>query len=94
MNQVITSGKRVDYVERIREPKNRFTAANMVRAFGCQLGAISTGPEDALAVVKRSESHAQALERDMDPDQYERDESGAGYVHPFKKWLREWGYLS
>jgi len=85
-----------DFLDRIKNAKNRFEAADLVRAMACSHAATLRcySAEERLSIVEQAEHLAEALERDFDPEDYVPSEEGAGRVHPYKRWLREWGYAT
>ena len=76
--------KLIDYTTRIKRAKDRFEAADLVRARTCQVAAIFTEftANQRIAMIEDGEQQAKLLERDL----------AEGVNHPWKQWLKDWGY--
>lgn len=83
---------RVDYLEQIRNARNRFEAATLVRANAAYLAARLYGYSDSdrLSIVESAERLAETLERDYSLD---GDTPCPESQHPWKQWLVEAGYV-
>ena len=88
-------GEKNNYLGRIKTAKNRFEAADLVRAMACSHAAslYCYTPEQRVSIVEQAEQLAEALERHFDPEDYVLSAEGVGRVHPWKRWLRDWGYV-
>jgi hypothetical protein len=72
-----------DYLQRIRDAKTRFEAADLIRALACQQTAklYCYNDTDRVAIAREAENLASSLERN-----YEDGEP------PWRTWLKERGY--
>ena len=84
------SDKRGDYLTRIKETESRFIAADLIRANACAHAAKMYCYNDAerVGIVRDAETQASSLERDYILDGTPCPEK----QHPWREWLREWGY--
>jgi hypothetical protein len=85
--------KMKDYLTKIKKAKNRFEAADLIRAFACQTAAKLYKDHSRaarLSIVEQAHENAAMLEKDIPIEQW--DVGDLGRVHPWKRWLSEWGY--
>lgn len=80
-----------NYIFRIKSAKTRFEAADLIRAFGCQMNSSAYGLSDdvRLKSLAEYERKAQSLER---PYCIEDDVQCLESEHPWREWLTEWGF--
>jgi len=83
---------RLNYLDRIARAKDRYEAADLIRAFGCYVVADAgcMPPEQRLSLLQQHNLRAEQLEGDFshDPDGNPIDEQ----QHPWRRWVRGWGY--
>jgi len=75
---------KIGYRDRIKKAKNRFQAADLIRAHTCRVAATCTlnTANQRIVIIEDGEQQAKLLERDLDE----------GVNHPWKQWLKDWGY--
>jgi hypothetical protein len=82
----------MSYLEKIKQAKNRFEAADMVLAWSADVvGRLQSCSEaERIRILENAKRHAESLTTD-----YAVDEMGfvSEAVHPWRKWLRDWGYI-
>lgn len=81
----------MSYLNRIANAKDRFEAADLVLAWAthCAGRLQSCSDEERLSIVDNAARHAEQLTVD-----YAVDEEGfvSEATHPWRAWLKEWGY--
>lgn len=79
------------YKKRIEKVTDRFEAADLLRAFACKKVVMQyqDSPEEKIQLLESFERCAQSLESNFFDDEH----SGTEEKHPWRQWLREWGFV-
>ena len=82
-----------DYYERICNAKNRFEAADLIRASATYFAANANcyNAEQRISIIEQANQQACSLERAYSED---GDSPVSEDHHPWRRWLREWGWPS
>ena len=81
------------YLKRLKHVATRAEAADIIRAYAChyvaKIGTFVMSTNEKARFIEQSERRAESIERDF------VDESGIPreYLHPWRSWLEEWGYV-
>ena len=83
-----------DYMNKIRNAKTRYEAADLIRAWSCQMlhiRPVGFSAEEMIVESRQNEYLARSLERDYSLD---GDTPCPEDRHPWREWLKGEGFMS